>query len=129
MGNEQSSEVGVRTFSLKAEDFQVVRELSDKRFKKLKVITHKNSPHEQFMVEHLIDEEEGQLAAERIYELQQKPCSGLLLVQGKTPLSRPLISEAKTDGKNRLLHQEGGGFVLLFAQDPRGFRVLHKRPD
>ena len=81
MGNETS--VDVKTFSLEEGDFQILREYSDKRFKKLKVISHKNSPHEQFMVEHLIDEDEGKVAAERIYELQQKPCSGLLLVQGK----------------------------------------------
>ena len=83
MGNIASqNDIGVRLFSFSPSDIVSLREVPDKRFPELKVISHKNSPHEQFMVEHLIDEDEGKVAAERIYELQQKPCSGLLLVQG-----------------------------------------------
>ena len=75
--------VNVETFSLDHSDFSIVREQSDKRFRILKVIKHRSSPDDHFMVEHLIDEDEGRVAAERIYELQQQPCPGLILVQGK----------------------------------------------
>lgn len=82
MGNSKSKEAKIGEVTLTKKELKVVREQKDKRFKKIKVVSHAKLHSELFLVEQLIDAQEGKLASEKINEMQAKGTQSFLSVQG-----------------------------------------------